>query len=192
MKRVGLADIGEEPNRVSKNPPSGDLGAQLAMALSGLDDIAKVLREHKTLTSELATMHVRVQTLEKLCGQMVQYQKDHNELHRNMAAEHGKKTVELEKAVAQAITASQQDLRAGITMQSGQLQEAIESQRQHMMANLTVIQRAMETFSGKEIKVDVNVPEQSVQQDQTPLPLLDYVIVRKGNLLERVREEHQK
>lgn len=155
------------------------------MRQKSLSEIGKE-PEPDTGESELTIMSERIQALEKLVGQMVQYQKDHDELHRNMAAAHGKKTVELEKAVAQAITSSQQDLRIGIQVQSEQLQASLDSQRQSMMATLVIIQEAMKDFSGK--KISINVPEPS------PPVLLDYKIIRGKNnkLLERVREEIQK
>lgn len=182
MRRAAAAEIGGNPAPA----PTGDLGAQLARMMSGLSDIADIKESYKQITAEHAA-------LTKQVGQLIQYQKDHDELHRNMAAEHGKKTAELEKVVAQAITASQQDLRAGVTMQSGQLQEALESQRQHMMAILAVIQEAMKEFSGKEIALNVNVPEQNIQLEQPAPVLLDYKLIRgANNLLDRVREEHQK
>lgn len=180
MRRAAAAEIGDTP------APTGDLGAQLARMMSGLNDIAHIKEAYKQIVDEHAALTTQV-------GQLLQYQKDHDELHRNMAAEHGKKTAELEKVVAQAITASQQDLRAGIKSQGDQLNATLESQRQHMMATLAVIQKAMEEFSGKEIALNVNVPEQNIQLEQPAPVLLEYKLIRgANNLLDRVREEHQK
>lgn len=183
MRRAKLAEI--EGGGNSSPSPSGDLGAQLAHMMSGLEDIASIKESYKRISEEHAA-------LVKHVSQLVQYQKDHDELHRNMAVEHGKKTAELEKVVAQAITASQQDLRAGISAQGEQLQAALENQRQSIMVTLGVIQEAMKDFSGKKVDVTVNQPEQSIQLAQAPFELLDYKLVRgANNLIERIREEKQ-
>jgi len=181
MRRAFAAEIEGSSTPV----PSGDLGQQLARMMTGLSDIADIKESYKQIKAEHAA-------LTKQVGQLLQYVKDHSEMHQNMAAEHGKKTAELEKAVAQAITASQQDLRAGITAQGANLQAALEMQRQNMMATMAVIQKAMEEFSGKEFEVNVSVPEQNIQLAPAPFELLDYKLVRGQNgLIDRIREEKQ-
>jgi hypothetical protein len=187
MKRVQLADIGENPSPAPAR--SGDLGEQLAQVLAGLDQITAIQKDHAGFVTTLGKINTRLDALEKLAHQSAQYQKDHDLLHRNLAAAAGANTTEVQKTLAMAVTSHQQTMELSIAHHSQQVASTLATNIETTRSMIQAMVQAINEATNKDI--DVHLPEQNLQVNIPERELLDYKIIRKGNLLDTIREVKQ-
>ncbi len=142
------------------------------------------IAEVGNFTAVLQQISERLEALEKCVSDMKQYEIDHTEMHRVLAAATGKNTASVQKTLAHAVTAHQQTMELAIQHHSQQvaatLAANIDSTRDMIQAMVETINNA----TGQEI--EVHLP------DQPERKLLDYDIIRgPNNLLSKIREVEQ-
>ncbi len=113
MKRVRMADVdGMEPAGV------GHLPADLIQLLGKLDEIRAIQGE---MQKDIKEIWKRVNAVEDIAAKMTQYQEDHDEVHRNMAAAEG----DGPEMMAQTIATSNEQMIRQTQAQLNVMQEAI-------------------------------------------------------------------
>jgi len=138
----------------------------------------------------LASINERLDQMEKSLHHLKQYEADHNELHRNMAAATGENATAVQKTLAEAVTAHQQTMRLSIEHHSQQVAATLATNLETTRSMIEAMVKAVEEATDKNI--DVHLPEQNLQVTVPERELLDYKIIRKGSLLDTIREVKQK
>ena len=172
MKRVNLSEVENNPTP----RPSGDLGAQISHILACLDDMAKIQAEHADMAADIKKIWERLNAVEALAAKAAQYEKDHNELHRNMATMQSKKDAESGRAVADAVKVSQTSIANAVTQQSDTLMASMQAQINVLQQAMQTITQALAEFTNKKIEVNMgdSAPEIVVN---TPKPeMVEYDI----------------
>jgi hypothetical protein len=188
MRRAKLAEIGETP-APARSGNAGDIGAQLAQMLAGLDQITAIQRSHEEFVTALATINMRLDQIEKSVSHLKQYETDHNELHKLMAAAQGESTTAVQKTLAEAVTSHQQTMELSIAHHSQQVASTLATNIETTRSMIQAMVQAINEATNKDI--DVHLPEQNLQVNIPERELLDYKIIRKGNLLDTIREVKQ-
>ena len=94
----------------------------------------------KRLTTEINSIWERLNKIEAMAVAGVQYEKDHDKLHADMAEREGKRTDELAEA-------------------QRQLSEQMVAHSKMMVQAITTMQKTIEEFINKKIDVNVDVPK---------------------------------
>ena len=123
---------------------SGDLAGPLAKLLGAVDEIHALTGKVDDMAKHLHNIEVRTVKLEKMAEAAKQYQEDHDELHRNMAAATGKDKDEAQAALAHAIQA-----------QNAAVTEQLRTNMAMINQALATLAAALSEFTDKQISVNV-------------------------------------
>lgn len=143
------------------------------------------IAEVGNFTAVLQQISERLDNLEKCVSDLKQYETDHNELHQIIAAAAGKNNNALQKTLAEAVTSHQQTMRLSIEHHSQQVAETLATNLETTRSMIAAIATAIEQST------DVKLPEQVLNVTVPERELLDYKLIRKGNLLDTIKEVKQ-
>lgn len=102
-----------------------------------------------------------------------------------MAAAQGESTTAVQKTLAAAVTSHQQTMETSIQQHSQQVAATLAANLENTRSMISAMAQAIEQATGKDI--DVHMPEIKLPERK----LIDYKIIRKGNLLDTIREVEQ-
>ena len=166
MRRVNTDELdGPTPPRVAGDV---DLGGQLNQLLAGLKELQTMQKTLTSVEKDIANMWTRINRAEQKGDKAQQYEKDHNEHHRQLAAMASKKDTARDEAIALAVSASKKDMTDALVAHTAQVSEMMKSHMEITMQAIATLQAAVQEIAGKEIAVNVSPGEQSVVLQADP------------------------